>query len=119
MKCHKLIFNKNIFRKNIGSITIVTFFIIYLFCLINYMIKGIEQLKFKIQNTTIKREENDINNDNIFIFMRKNKVNKTFQKIINKKDYISTPPNKRRISKNILSKNINNNKKKCIINKKI
>ena len=109
LKCYKLIFNKNTFIKNIGSITIMIFFGIYLLCLISYIIKGIEPLNNIIKKTSLKKEENDKNNDNLFVFIRKNDVNKTFQKNKNKNDNKSLPPIKRRTKKKLTNKS--NNKK--------
>ena len=112
LKCYKLIFNKKTFIKNIGSITIMIFFGIYLACLISYIIKGIEPLNNIIKKATLKKEENDKNNNNVIIFSRKDKVNKTFKNKINKKNHISIPPIKRSNSKNIIIKNKNSRNKK-------
>ena len=96
--CYKLIFNNNFFTKNLGNITIMIFFIIYLFCLIIYLIKGIEPLKNKIKNKNSKKEENDLKNNDVFIFFKEE--DKISQKQSNNK-IISSPPNKRKIPKNI------------------
>ena len=56
MKCYKLVFNMTSLTKNLGSIFIIILFLIYLLCLITYMIKGIEPL-----NSIIEKDKNFYN----------------------------------------------------------
>ena len=49
-KCYNLLFSINIISRNIGSIFVMTCFIIYLICLIYYEYKGIIPLRDKLGN---------------------------------------------------------------------
>ena len=53
MKCYKLVLNMTSLTKNLGSIFIIILFLIYILCLITYMIKGIKPL-----NSIIEKEKN-------------------------------------------------------------
>ena len=107
LKCYKLIFNKTFFSNNLGSITVIIFFIIYLFCMIIYIIKGIAPLTNNMQNIVFKEEENKIKNNAIYIFNKKKKQNKDIHNKSNKFKS-SPPPIKRSISKKILTDKKNN-----------
>ena len=107
LKCYKLIFNKVYFKKNLGSITILIFFIIYLYSMIIYIIKGINPLTDKIQNITMQKNKNNIKQNEIFIFTKKKEDNKNQSRT---KKFKSSPPFvKRRIVENILTNKNNNN----------
>ena len=60
LKCYKLIGNKRIITKNIGNIILIIFFVIYLISLIFYIIKGINPLKYDLEEIMIKEEEKKI-----------------------------------------------------------
>ena len=66
LKCFKLILTKKTFQKNLGSIIVLSSFLIYFACLIFFIIKGITPLKNKMGNIlTNKEKKNDsINNNN-------------------------------------------------------
>ena len=63
LKCYNLIFNKNIFQKNIGNYVIFCFFSFYFICLILFIIKGIEPLKKEIEKLYSSVKFNDENNN--------------------------------------------------------
>ena len=120
MKCYKLVFNMTSLTKNLGSIFIIILFLIYLLCLITYMIKGIKPL-----NSIIEKEKNiKISTINIFKINKKihnkipnkisNKIPRTIpkkfhKKIPKRKNSVTNPPNKK--VKEIKIKNKRDSKK--------
>ena len=94
MKCYNLVFNWGYFKKNIGSIIVICFFIIYTCFFIIYIIKGISPLK----EECLKNISDD---KNIITKMKKNsliiskKKKRKVSKIINKKG-INFPPKKKK-----------------------
>ena len=108
LKCHNLVFSKNIIKKNIGSIIIMIIFTIYLISLIIYIIKGIAPLKEEIKNILIKEEEN-IKKPQILIF-NINKKEKQSKQNKKKKKKLSSPPLKRGLTKKAKTNKILNNK---------
>ena len=85
LKCYKLVFNKNIFTNNLGNIIIFIIVVIYIFCFIIFIIKGIEPLKNKLKEIKINIEEENIEKNKIFICntLKKDKI---CQEKINKND---------------------------------
>ena len=61
LKCYNLIFDIHIFKNNIGNFIIIFIFSVYLICLILFIIKGIEPLRYKIKNL-ISKLNAEINN---------------------------------------------------------
>ena len=49
MKCYNLIFDINIYNFNLGNFIIIFLFVVYIICLICFIIRGIEPLKNKIK----------------------------------------------------------------------
>ena len=79
LKCYNLIFNINIFNNNIGNFIVISFFSMYLICLIVFIAKGINPLITKIKNFISSKE--DIDDKNIIftqsnIFQKKNRNKK-------------------------------------------
>ena len=56
-KCYKLVFSKKVLTKNLGSIIILILFILYLACLLLYIIKGINPLKNIAGEFILEKEE--------------------------------------------------------------
>ena len=99
LKCYKLIFTKKVITKNIGSITIIVFFMVYCIAWIIYLIKGISPITVGLKNIVLNKEEKIkripiINNFNV-----KKKENQSSHRKINKK-ILSIPPIKRKASNN-------------------
>ena len=97
LKCYHLIFSKKTFTKNMGSIILLIYFLIYLGCLLTFIVQGINPLKIKLLK--------NMKNDDIF------DLNETIKEInINDKKHFTnnkSPMNPTR--KTIL--NINSNSK--------
>ena len=121
IKCFNVFDLKNLFTKNIGNIIIVLFFIIYLICLIIYIIKGINPLKIRLINNIEKSNEED--NINIkknfkFLFYPPHKHNKKLKHKIKSKQNTSRTieinsdviKNKRKINKKKIKTQINKRK---------
>ena len=114
LKCYNLIFNKNIFSKNLGSYIIIGIFLFYFVSFVFFFIKGTVPLINKLKKIMLtkeeKKEEKIENINNIIVFKNNKKDIKSSLNIltINK---VNTPPVKRNISKNIYSKSIINNSK--------
>ena len=78
MKCYKLVFNKNSIIKNWGSIIILILFMLYLICLITYMIKGLEPLRGCTELLIKENEKDNIKKISIFFPpIKKDKKNKS------------------------------------------
>jgi len=86
LKCIKLIFDKNIFKKNIGGIIVIIYIFSHIICLIFYLIKKISPLSVKL------KEEID-----------KTKINKQYVKRKSQQDNLY-PPIKRKKSFKLHSK---------------
>ena len=71
LKCYNLVFTKFLMTKNIGGILVFTFILIYMICLIIYIIKGINPLKTKLElkigNKFIENDLNNMNKNNIIV----------------------------------------------------
>ena len=85
-KCYKLVFDKNAFQSNIGSIIILFYFLLYLICYIVFLFKGENPLKKKLLNT-INIDNKSNNKENIIIINPTQNNNK-----------ISFPPQKKKKS---------------------
>ena len=75
VQCYKLVFAKSVLSKNIGSILILILVLLYLICLILYIIKGMNPIKSKLR----------------FILDEKGKLN-------SRKSILFFPPKKRKSS---------------------
>ena len=105
LKCYNLVFSKHFITKNIGSIIVLIYILIYLGCVITFIVKGITPLKFKL---TVKMKDMTINkdifniksknlfNDDIKIYENKGNENNLKQLINNNKNII---PNKKKKKK--------------------
>ena len=107
LKCYKLIFNKNIFKNNMGNIIILIIFLIYFVCFIFYIIRGITPFKNKLKDIPLKAKNKNDNKDNIFThninFENKNNKDNIY------KNKILSHPLKRKIYKNLYSNKNNDN----------
>ena len=83
LKCYQLVFDKNSFTKNIGSIIILLYFVIYLVCYIFFVNKSETPLKTKLFNM-IDNNTNIKDKENIIIINQKKSENK-----------VSYPPKKK------------------------
>ena len=87
IKCYNLIFKKNEFSKNYGSITVIVYFGIYLIFLIIFAIRGISPLKTSLIYTKFEKGINDKK-----IIKRKITINSEYNALYisnnNKKNYI-------------------------------
>ena len=115
MKCYKLVFNKNVFTKNIGSIIIFIIFSFYLVCVIFFIIMGIEPLKNKLKEITVNTEEKTLKKDKIFICETLTKKDKSYQEKEKNKYKINFPPIRKT---QFFHSNLNNNIKKSKKEKK-
>ena len=103
-KCFKLVFDKSALTKNIGSILIIVSFLLYLSCLLLYIIKGISPLKNKVKDFNEEKDKNQ----NLYFPPSKKKRVSFKSKTKNLKE------NSSKIIKGRKSDNIINNKKKQI-----
>ena len=115
MKCYKLVFNLSNFKKNIGSIIVLCFFIIYIGFFIIYIIEGISPLKVQslrnlFNNKKVELKNNN-NNSNNTIIITKKKKRKSSNAII-KKEVINYPPKKKKSTISIIAGTNNNKEKK-------
>ena len=63
IKCYNLIFNINVISKNIGSIIVIVYFVLYLVFLCLYIIRGLSPLK--ISELLTQLEAKNISNNNL------------------------------------------------------
>ena len=84
LKCYSLIFNKSIFKNNIGNFIIISIFSFYLVCLAFSIIKGIIPLKNQIIKFPLKNKEIDDNKSNKI-------TNLNFNQMLNKNKIFSHP----------------------------
>ena len=90
MKCYKLVFNLNYFKKNIGSIFLLILFFIFFGSLVYFAIKGISPLKVAISKLWFdgqKEEEKNNQEPNV-----KNKIKSSEKKLLTLK--AKNPPKK-------------------------
>ena len=128
LKCYKLVFDLNSLFKNYGSIIIICYFLIYLFFLFIFIIKGISPIEIEISNILSKKELNAITNNNAFNTnikadnserkaIQNNKNNKKDRKSLKKLTKIDIKRNNMKISKTYKKINNKNIKENEIINK--
>jgi hypothetical protein len=111
LKCYKLVFNIDYFKKNLGSFVFLLFMVIFLSTLFFYIIKGISPIKEEAKSIIFKKFKN-INENNYDKTINFNDNGN------NKKQHNKNHNNKRKNSKlnNILHKK--NEKSKNIIKRK-
>ena len=106
LKCYNLVFTKFLMTKNIGGILVFTFILIYMICLIIYIIKGINPLKTKLElkigNKFIENDLNNMNKNNIIV-SSKNDIYKDNNKYLN----IFYPPKRKSRNNYIINQIIN------------
>ena len=104
LKCYNLVLNKKAFLKNIGGIIIIATILIYLICLIVFIVKGVIPLinKLKIWNPKRKEIINNYNNNIIILGNKKIIKNDKNKKIKNKK--LFNPSKKKKIISSLNSK---------------
>ena len=97
LKCYELILDIDIITKNKGGISIIIYFIIYLSCLIVFMIKGIIPLKNKLKEYLKKFEAKNLVNNNIKKDSKKelNAINDAVIKKRKSKNNMDNPPRKK------------------------
>ena len=61
LKCYKLVFTRNIFRKNKGCILVIVYFLLYLVFLLIYSIKGLEPIKINISKFIFEKQKKNNN----------------------------------------------------------
>lgn len=120
LKCYKLVFVKTVITKNIGSIIVISFFLIHLICLFIYIFKGIKPLyktlgkKMEHLNTIEKIGDQIINSETL-------ELNKKSRNSISKKKLkLKNPPiknNKKNLAPKTIYKINNKNNSNLIINK--
>ena len=111
MKCYNLIFNKNIFKNNLGNIIILVIFLMYFFCLIAFIIRGTVPLKNKLIIFNQKEFEKNENKEvNIVNIINNNKIEEKINQQILSKNKLFSHPMKKRDNNNILC-SIKTNKK--------
>ena len=100
LKCYELILDIDIITKNKGGIIIIIYFIIYLSCLIVFMIKGIIPFKNKLKEYLKKFEAKNLVNNNIKKDSKKelNAINNAVIKKPKSKNNMDNPPRKKRNS---------------------
>ena len=86
MKCYKLVFNNEYFKKNAGSIILLIFIFFYLIFLIWYIIRGIKPLELETSHLLFEGKDLNINKDDIEIaspslIIKENKLNKVKDEI--------------------------------------
>ena len=86
MKCYKLVFNDEYFKKNVGSIILLIFIFFYLIFLIWYIIRGIKPLELETSHLLFEGKDLNINKDDIEIaspslIIKENKSNKVINEI--------------------------------------
>ena len=111
LKCYKLVFVKNVIIKNLGSIIILIVVLLYLFCLIFFIIKGILPLINKIKFIKEKSNEKFERNNELSIhkIQKDNKENNPSQIINNNNEKILMNPNKKKIRLSIDNSDTKNN----------
>ena len=108
IKCYNLVFTKYIITKNIGSNIVVGFILIYLVCLITFIIKGIKPLKDKLELKIKKKDAQakDLNNKNNIVINCNVDIYKEGNKYLN----IFNPPRRKSCEQEInINKILNNN----------
>ena len=120
LKCCGLVFIKTVITKNIGSIIVISFFLIHLICLFIYIFKGIKPLyktlgkKMDHLNTIEKIGDQIINSETL-------ELNKKSRNSISKKKIkLKNPPiknNKKNLALKTIYKINNKNNSNLIINK--
>ena len=101
MKCYKLVFNLNYFKKNIGSIFLLILFFIFFGSLVYFAIKGISPLKVAISKLWFDGQEDEEKNNqepNV-----KNKIKSSEKKLLTLK--AKNPPKKVTLKSNNSMKN--------------
>ena len=114
LKCYKLIFGKNAIIKNLGSIIIIIYFILYSITFFIHLFKGTILLKNKLKiNPEKKRKSKLLNNNKIFcnIQINNNAISKK-KSMIAKNEKLKNPPRK---STFISGKNNNSKRKRSSI----
>ena len=100
IKCFTKILDKKIFTINIGNIIVIIYFSIYLIFFFIYCVRGINQLKNKINNEINKiKRKNSFNNNK--------KIKSNFMEFLNS-------PMKKKYNKKLIMKDNKINKKKTI-----
>ena len=64
LKCYNLVFNKDLFKSNYGSIIFICYFILYTFFNLLFFIKGFHNIKIYISNLVYSRNHNFTNYNN-------------------------------------------------------
>ena len=108
LKCYKLVFNNNIFKKNIGNYIILSIISFFCICLLFYIIRGIVPLKNQITIFISKNKEKNDNKDN----SNKNNNNLNFNQIQIYNNKIFSPPKGKHKDKNQNKKNNSGKKSK-------
>ena len=118
LKCYKLVFNFDYFKKNYGSIIAFIYFLIYIIFVIIYIIRGLSPLKIDISNLISKLSE-----DNKYVDgkpkIKNNKTIKTKIKALNKKNSSKSAKILDSLNKNKNDLPKLNNKNKKLTNKKL
>ena len=119
MKCYKLVFNYDYFKKNIGNFVVLAFFLGYLIFFIIYIFKGISPLQEEI-NDFIYNKFKDVNIEKIGnieniktssknILGKKSILKKNKEE---KKKNVEFPPRKVKIKASMTESNLSLNKKR-------
>ena len=94
LKCYNLVFTKYIITKNIGANIVLAFVLIYLICLIIFIVKGINPLKDKIDLKNEKKfqiipinNNNNKDEENLFKIIQRKKSIKENKKTLNNKKF--------------------------------
>ena len=111
LKCYKLVFNLNIFKKNIGSIISLVYFLLYLIFVIIYIFKGISPLKNSILNLISKNEVFNKVNNNSNLNNKKNNKNNNINDKNNSQNYDKNQFKKKIKSRNKTDKSLKNIKR--------
>ena len=114
LKCYKLIFGKTSILKNLGSMIIIIYFVLYTITFFIHLFKGTALLKNKLKLNPEKKRKSKILNDNkIFcnIQINNNAISKK-KSIISKNEKLKNPPRK---STFISGKNNNSKRKRSSI----
>ena len=119
MKCYKLVFNYDYFKKNIGNFVVLAFFLGYLIFFIIYIFKGISPLqeeindfiynKFKDVNIVKIENIENIKTSSKNILGKKSILKKNKEE---KKKNVEFPPRKVKIKASMTESNLSLNKKR-------
>jgi hypothetical protein len=111
MKCYRLVFNLGHFKKNIGSIMVLCFFILYAFFFMIYVIKGISPLQEESLKNIYENKDVELKNNNKPVIFAKKKKRKSSKNI--NKEIINFPPKKKKsVIKKVVAFNEQEKKKK-------